>query len=93
MTIRSYRSKALRRFAEAGDASKLSVKHVDRVRRILDMLERARQPRDMDAPGLRFHFNKHWEGGRFAVWVSDNYRITFAWRDGAAEDVDLEDYH
>jgi proteic killer suppression protein len=93
MTIRSYRNKGLRRFAETGDASKLSVRHVERVRRILDLLVIARQPRDMDLPGLRFHFNKQWEGGRFAVWVSGNYRITFAWRDGAAEDVDLEDYH
>lgn len=91
--IRSYRNKALRTFAETGDARKLSVKQTDRVRRILTMLQDAKQPRDMDQPGLRFHFNKHWEGGRFAVMVSGNFRITFAWRDGAAEDVDLEDYH
>lgn len=91
--IRSYRNKALRTFAERGDARRLPVKQVDRVRRILELLERAKTPRDMDQPGLRLHFNKWWEGGRYAVMVSGNFRITFAWRDGAAEEVDLEDYH
>jgi len=31
--------------------------------------------------------------GRFAVWVSENYRITFGWAGEDAIDVDLEDYH
>lgn len=91
--IRSYRSKTLRLFAETGDTRKLSVKQTDRVRRILAMLEDAQNPRDMDQPGLRFHALKYAEGGRFSVVVSGNWRLTFAWRDGAAEDVDLEDYH
>jgi proteic killer suppression protein len=91
--IRSFRSKALRRFAEQGDASKLSVPNVRRVEAILFRLEAATRPEQMDAPGLRFHPLKGREKGRFAVDASGNWRITFALDGKDAVDVDLEDYH
>jgi proteic killer suppression protein len=31
--------------------------------------------------------------GRFSVWASGSYRITFAFDGEDAVDVDLEDYH
>jgi len=31
--------------------------------------------------------------GRYAVDASGNWRITFAWHEADAIDVDLEDYH
>ena len=52
--IRSFRSKALKRFAEKGDASKLPVKQADRVRRLLVFLDAAKHARDLDKPGLFF---------------------------------------
>ena len=91
--IRSYRSKALKRFAELGDASKLSVQNVPRLQRIMNALDAARQPEDLSIPGLRFHALKGDAKGRFAVDASGNWRITFGWHDTDAIDVDLEDYH
>lgn len=91
--IRSFRSRALKRFAADGDASKLSVQKPDRVRRILLLLDAATAPVQMDIAGLRFHGLKGRDKGRFAVWVSENYRITFGWAGKDAVDVDLEDYH
>ncbi len=91
--IRSYRSKALRRFMEQGDASKLSVQNVLRIERILARLDGAMTADDMDLPGLRFHSLKGRDKGRFAVDASGNWRITFAWDGMDAVDVDLEDYH
>jgi proteic killer suppression protein len=91
--IRSFRSKSLRRFAERGDASKLSVQNPDRIRRILARLDAAMKPEDMDLPGFRFHGLKGRDKGRFAVDASGNWRVTFGWLDGDAVDVDLEDYH
>jgi proteic killer suppression protein len=91
--IRSFRSKALRRFAEAGDASKLSVQNTDRVRRILVRLDEARAPEHMNASGLKFHPLKGRDKGRWSVWASGNYRITFAWDGEDAIEVDLEDHH
>jgi len=91
--IRSFRSKALRRFAETGDGSKLSVQNPARLGLILDNLDRATAPKQMDIPGLRFHPLKGRDKGRYAVWASGNWRITFGWTDQDATDVDLEDYH
>jgi proteic killer suppression protein len=91
--IRSFRSKALRRFAEQGDASKLSVPNVRRVEAILVRLDSATRAEQMNAPGLRFHGLKGSDKGRFAVDASGNWRITFAWDGKDAVEVDLEDYH
>jgi proteic killer suppression protein len=91
--VRSLRSKALRRFAERGDASKLSVQNPDRIRRILARLDAAMKPEDMDLPGFRFHGLKGKDRGRYAVDARGNWRVTFGWLDGDAVDIDLEDYH
>ncbi len=91
--IRSFRSKTLRRFAERGDASKLSVQNVRRVEVILARLDAAIEPEDLNLPGMRFHGLKGRDKGRFSVTVSGNWRITFAWDGRHAIDVDLEDYH
>jgi proteic killer suppression protein len=91
--IRSFRSRGLRRFAEEGDASKLSVQNPDRIRRILARLDGAMRPEDMNLPGMRFHGLRGRDKGRYAVGASGNWRITFGWEDGDAVDVDLEDYH
>lgn len=47
----------------------------------------------MNLPGLFFHALKGQEKGRYAVRVTGNYRLTFAWDGDDAVDVDLEDYH
>ena len=91
--IRSFRSKALRRLAEQGDASKLSVPNVRRVETILARLEGALTPEDLNLPGYRFHGLKGKDKGRYAVDASGNWRITFAWDGRNAIDVDLEDCH
>lgn len=91
--IRSFRSKALRQFAETGDARKLSIENTGRIRRILAQLEAAKQPQDMDLPGFRFHELKGERRGTYVLTASGNYRITFRWDERDAIDVDLEDYH
>ena len=76
-----------------GDVSKLSVPNVERVVRILEQLDEAVAPEEMNVPGWRFHGLKGRDKGRYAIDASGNWRITFG-RDGAdAIDVDLEDYH
>nr|WP_284701191.1 type II toxin-antitoxin system RelE/ParE family toxin [Rhodoplanes tepidamans] len=91
--IRNFRSKGLRRFAESGDASKLSVPNLDRVRRVLATLDAATAPEQLDLPGFRFHVLKGRDKGRYAVDASRNYRVTFGWDGRDAVEVDLEDYH
>jgi proteic killer suppression protein len=91
--IRSFRSKALRRFAESGDGSKLSVQNPDRIRRILLALDASKSADQMNVPGFRFHALKGKFKGRYAVDASGNWRITFAWNGEDAVEVDLEDCH
>lgn len=90
--IRSFRSKALQRFAGLGDGSRLPVQKPARLRRILAALDAAGVPEQMNVPGWRFH-GLHGVPKRYAVDASGNYRITFGWEGQDATAVDIEDYH
>lgn len=92
--IKTYRSKALRLFAEKGDASKLALpKMADKIARTLEALNVIKHPSEMNMPGIKYHALTGKLKGRHAVWISGNYRVTFGWEDGHVVDVDLEDYH
>ena len=65
----------------------------DGIGRILDLLDTAAVPRDLDAPSFRFHALTGNLAGRYAVTVRANWRITFAWDGQDAIEVDYEDYH
>ena len=90
--IRTIQNKALAKFAETGDPSKLPVQNYRKVSRILLALNVALMPQDMNLPGYRFH-GLQGSPKRYSVDVSANYRITFAWEDGDAIDVDVLDTH
>ena len=91
--IASFRSRAFKRYWERSETKKLPPASVDRIAMILDRLNAAIAPGDLDLPGLGFHPLKGNRKGDFAVFVTRNWRITFGWDDGDAVDVDLEDYH
>jgi proteic killer suppression protein len=91
--IRSFRSRPLQRFWERNDATRLPPDRVKRISMILDRLDAAIKPSDMNLPGLQFHALSRSNKGRYAVSVSANWRITFAWEEEDAVQVDFEDYH
>jgi len=91
--IRSFRHKGLRQLFESGSLRGVPPEMAQRIVRRLDALQAATAPRDLKLPGFDLHELK---GARKGVWslrVSGNYRITFAFREGHAWAVDLEDYH
>lgn len=92
--VRSFRSKALKKFAATGNGSKLPVPahNYGKVRRQLTALDAATTPEDMNLPGWRFH-GLEGDPRRYAVDVTGNYRLTWGWDDPDAIEVDLEDYH
>ena len=53
--IRSFRHKGLRRFFESSDRRGVPPESADRLRRMLDRLEAATVPGDMNLPGYKFH--------------------------------------
>ena len=83
----------MKRYWERSETKKLPPASIDRIRMILDRLNAATEPDDLDLPGFGFHVLKGNRKGAFAVFVTRNWRITFVWDDGDAADVDLEDYH
>ena len=93
MAILSFRHKGLEQFFLEGRTAKIQAKHADRLRLILGRLNVASEPRDMSLPGLDLHSLKGDQTGRWAVRVSGNWRVTFAFEARDAELVDYEDYH
>jgi proteic killer suppression protein len=91
--IKSFRHKGLERFFAKSERKGIDAKQADRIRRILDRLEAAVRPEDMNLPGYGFHHLKGNRRGSFAVSVSGNWRITFRFDGGDAIEVNLEDYH
>jgi len=74
-----------------GDASKLNPNHIKRLRRILLMLNNAKDLKDMNVPGWRLHQLKGNLKGYHAVDVSGNFRVIFSFEDGDVDHVDYDD--
>jgi len=91
--IRSFRHKGLERFFTTGSTGGVQAKHTERLRLILGRLSVAAEPRDMNLPSLDLHPLKGDQKGRWAVKVSGNWRVTFAFIGKDVEKVDYEDYH
>jgi proteic killer suppression protein len=63
-------------------------------RRKLRYLNRAKVLQDLRAPaGNRLEQLKGHAPPRYSIRVNDQWRITFSWSDGDAENVRIEDYH
>jgi proteic killer suppression protein len=91
--IRSFRHKGLERFFTKSERRGIDAKQAERIRRILDRLDAAVRPEDLNLPGYKFHGLKGDRKGVYSVWVSGNWRITFRFEAGDAVYVNLEDYH
>lgn len=90
--IVSFRHKGLEDLYQTGKTRRIGAEHVRKCIRILQMLETAIEPEQMNLAGLRFH-GLQGSPKRWSVRVSANYRITFGWSGETATHIDLEDYH
>ena len=91
--IRNIRHKGLRLFFSQSETRGINARHGPRIERLLDRLDASVRPEDMNLPGFGFHGLSGFNPKRYAVSVSGNWRITFAFDGDDAVDVDLEDYH
>lgn len=63
-------------------------------RRKLRYLNRAKALGDLrEPPGNRLEQLKGFMPLRYSIRINDQWRITFHWSDGGADDVRIEDYH
>jgi proteic killer suppression protein len=83
----------MERFFSTGSKAGVQTQHAERLRLILGRLNASIAPKDMDLPGLDLHPLKGDRKGTWAVRVSGNWRVTFAFVGKDADDVDYEDYH
>jgi len=91
--IQSFRHRGLAALFETGNGRKVQPKHLKRLTLILTALNVATNPNQMAMPGMRLHLLNPKKDGRYAVWVDENYRVSFEFKDGHAIEVDYEDYH
>jgi proteic killer suppression protein len=91
--IPSYRHKGLRLFAETGSKAGIQPAHAGKLRILLTALDVASKPADMNAPGYGLHPLRGDLEGHWAVSISGNWRLTFAFSGEDAILVDYQDYH
>jgi proteic killer suppression protein len=91
--IKSFRHKGLRRLFETGSTSGIQASHAKRLRMQLAALDAAWSINDMDVPGYRLHTLNGPLRGRWSIWVSGNWRLTFEFREGNVYVLDYEDHH
>lgn len=91
--IRSFRHDGLEQFFRRGSKAGIEPKHANRLRMQLAQLDTASGPNDMAAPPWRLHPLKGDSLGYWAVWVDENFRLTFKFEGKDAVGVDYGDYH
>lgn len=91
--IKTIKHKGLREAFERGASRHIDSRQIKRAVLILDVINRAKTTRDLDKPGYDLHTLAPARPGTWTIRLLGPFRITFAFRDGDAYDVDLEQYH
>ena len=60
---------------------------------MLDALDSASKPTDLNIPGFDFHRLRGYRPMRYSIHVNGPWCVTFEFQDGEASAVDLEQYH
>ncbi len=92
--IKSFSDVETERIWLGGQSRKLPPDIQQTARRKLRQLNRVKQPAELREPrGNRFEQLKGFTPSRYSIRINDQWRITFRWSDGGADDVRIEDYH
>lgn len=91
--IKSFLHKGLELYFQTGSKAGIQPHHAAKLRVQLTMLDKAREPKDMNAPGWKLHSLTGNLAGHWAITVNGNWRITFAFEGEDAILVDYQDYH
>lgn len=91
--IKTFRHKGVKDFFDTGSRAGINPDHAAKLNRQLARLDAASAPEDMNLPGWKFHSLNGKLAGHYSVWVSGNWRLTFAFEGGDAVLVNYQDYH
>ena len=90
--IKNFRHKGLAELFERGKSRRVQRSLQRRCLRRLEALDQAELLAELNIPGFNFH-GLHGTPVRYSIHVNGPWCITFAWQDGEALRVDLEQYH
>lgn len=88
-----FRHNGLARLFRDDDRRRVPPALVQKLKRVLFLLDAAASPNDLALPSLDLHPLKGHRAGYWAVKASANWRVVFRFEDGDAVDVNLVDYH
>ncbi len=91
--IWSFAHKGLAAFFRTGSKAGINPSHAARLRLQLARLDAALSGADMAVPAWRLHALKGKLEGHWAVWVDQNWRLTFRFEGKYVFDVNYCDYH
>jgi toxin HigB-1 len=92
--IKSFCDKRTEDVFNGRQVQRLDVKLAKKARRRLEFLNGAVRIEDLYyPPSNKFHALQGFQPPRYAIWLNNQWRITFEWQDGDAFQVCLEDYH
>ena len=91
--IKSWKHKGLKIFFDTGDKSGITANHEKRLKIILQRLNAASSPDDMNTPGMKFHKLVGNLKGFYSVTVNGNWRVIFKFDSTNAINVNYIDYH
>jgi toxin HigB-1 len=91
--IRTFKHRGLKLYFETGNPKGVAADMASKIRIRLNVLNRAKELRDIELPGFGFHPLKGDRKGEYAISVTGNYRMTFRFDRGDVFNLNFEDYH
>lgn len=91
--ITSFKNKGLKELFENGRTGKIDAKLQGKIVRVLDALNQATRPAQMNFPGYDFHALQGFDPKRYTVHVNGPWCVTFEFDGENAVKVDFEQYH
>jgi toxin HigB-1 len=91
--IKSFRHPGVEKFFLTGSKTGIQPSHAQKLNIQLTILNKARVPADMAAPGWDLHPLHGDLKGHWSVKVNKNWRLTFRFEGEDVSLVDYQDYH
>jgi proteic killer suppression protein len=91
--IKTWKHKGLKQFYDTGSKAGIRPEHAKRLTMILQFLDVATKPEDINLPKMQFHCLGGDLADYYAVSVNGNWRVIFQFEGQDAILVDYLDYH
>jgi toxin HigB-1 len=91
--ILRFKHKGLKELFETGKTKLIDAKLQSKILRILDALNQAARPEQMNVPGWDFHALRGFNPTRYTTHVNGPWCVTFEFDGVNATRVDFEQYH